>query len=164
MTQRWRGGRLVDHRGAVRWRGGRLVDRGGVTQRWRGGRLVDHRGAVRWRGGRLVDHRGGVTQRWRGGRLVDHRGEMRWRGARLVDHRGGVTQRWRGGRLVDHIPLDIVVISDVPTSYLIYCTKQTRKQSLFYRQHPERHVTFPECIHFPGRMACLCSETLKGVL
>ena len=46
----------------MRWRGGRLVDhRGGVTQRWRGGRLVDHRGAVRWRGGRLVDHRGGVT-------------------------------------------------------------------------------------------------------
>ena len=59
---------------------------------------------------------------------------------------------------------DIVVISDVPTSYLIFCTKQTRKQSLFYRQHPERHVTFPECIHFPGRMACLCSETSKGVL
>ena len=59
---------------------------------------------------------------------------------------------------------DIVVISDVPTRYLIFCTKQTRKQSLFYRQHPERHVTFPECIHFPGRMACLCSETSKGVL
>ena len=59
---------------------------------------------------------------------------------------------------------DIVVISDIPTSYLIFCTKQTRKQSLFYRQHPERHVTFPECIHFPGRMACLCSETSKGVL
>ena len=52
---------------------------------------------------------------------------------------------------------DIVVISDVPTRYLIFCTKQTRKQSLFYRQHPERHVTFPECIHFPGRMACLMS-------
>ena len=32
--------------------------------------------------------------------------------------------------------------------YLIFCTKQTRKQSLFY-QHPEHHVTFPECIHFP---------------
>ena len=59
---------------------------------------------------------------------------------------------------------DIVVISDVPTRYLIFCTKQTRKQSLFYQQHPERHVTFPECIHFPGRMACLCSETSKGVL
>ena len=59
---------------------------------------------------------------------------------------------------------DIVVISDVPTSYLIFCTKQTRKQSLFYRQHPERHVTFPNCLHFSGRMACLCSETLKGVL
>ena len=59
---------------------------------------------------------------------------------------------------------DIVVISDVPTSYLIFCTKQTRKQSLFYRQHPERHLTFPECIHFPGRMACICSETLQGVL
>ena len=59
---------------------------------------------------------------------------------------------------------DIVVISDVPTSYLIFCTKQTRKQSLFYRQHPERHVTFPKCIHFPGGMACLCSETPKGVL
>ena len=59
---------------------------------------------------------------------------------------------------------DIVVISDVPTSYLIFCTKQTRKQSLFYRQHPERHVTFHECIHFPGRMACLCSETSKRVL
>ena len=43
---------------------------------------------------------------------------------------------------------DIVVISDVPTRYLIFCTKQTRKQSLFYQQHPERHVTFPECIHF----------------
>ena len=26
---------------------------------------------------------------------------------------------------------DIVVISDVPTRYLIFCTKQTRKQSLF---------------------------------
>ena len=36
---------------------------------------------------------------------------------------------------------DIVVISDVPTRYLIFCTKQTRKQSLFYRQHPECHVT-----------------------
>ena len=59
---------------------------------------------------------------------------------------------------------DIVVISDVPTSYLIFCTKQTKKQSLFYRQHPERHVTFPECLHFFGRMACLCSETPKGVL
>ena len=79
---------------------------------------------------------------------------------------------------------DIVIISDVPTRYLIFCTKQTRKQSLFYRQHPERHVTFPFCvtwrseqrhamrpgkwmhsdIHFPGRMACLCSETSKGVL
>ena len=59
---------------------------------------------------------------------------------------------------------DIVVISDVPTSYLIFCTKQMRKQSLFYRQPPERHVTFPECIHFPGRMACLCSETSKRVL
>ena len=59
---------------------------------------------------------------------------------------------------------DIVVISDVPTRYLIFCTKQTRKQSLFYQQHPERHVTFLECIHFSGRMACLCSETSKGVL
>ena len=59
---------------------------------------------------------------------------------------------------------DIVVISDVPTKHLIFCTKQTRKQSLFYRQHPERHVTFPECLHFPGRMACLCSETPIGVL
>ena len=59
---------------------------------------------------------------------------------------------------------DVVVISDVPTRHLIFCTKQTRKQSLFYRQHPERHVTFPECIHFPGRMACLCSETSKRVL
>ena len=59
---------------------------------------------------------------------------------------------------------DIVVISDVPTRYLIFCTKQTRKQSLFYRQHPERHVTFPECIHSPGCMASLCSETPKGVL
>ena len=54
---------------------------------------------------------------------------------------------------------DIVVISDVPTRYLIFCTKQTGKQSLFYRQHPERHVTFPEYIHFPRRMACLCLET-----
>ena len=59
---------------------------------------------------------------------------------------------------------DIVVISNVPTRYLTFCTKQTRKQSLFYRQHPESHVTFPKCIHFPGRMACLCSETPKGVL
>ena len=59
---------------------------------------------------------------------------------------------------------DIVVISDVPTSYLIFCTKQTRKQSLFYWQHPACHVTFPECLHSPGRMACLCSETSKGVL
>ena len=50
---------------------------------------------------------------------------------------------------------DIVVISDVPTRYLIFCTKQTRKQSLFYRQHPERHVTFPECLHFFGGMAFL---------
>ena len=39
---------------------------------------------------------------------------------------------------------DIVVISDVPTRYLIFCTKQTRNQSLFY------NVTwpFPECLHF----------------
>ena len=37
---------------------------------------------------------------------------------------------------------DTVVISNIPTRYLIFCTKQTRKQSLFYRQHPERHVTF----------------------
>ena len=37
---------------------------------------------------------------------------------------------------------DIVVISNVPTRYLIFCTKQTRKQSLFYRQHPECYVTF----------------------
>ena len=59
---------------------------------------------------------------------------------------------------------NIVVTSDVPTSYLIFCTKQTRKQSLFYRQHLARHVTFPECLHSPSRMACLCSETLKGVL
>ena len=58
---------------------------------------------------------------------------------------------------------DIVVISDVPTRYLIFCTKQTRKQSLFYRQHPARHLTFPECLLSPSRMACLCSETLKGV-
>ena len=59
---------------------------------------------------------------------------------------------------------DNVLTSDVPTRYLIFCTKQTRKQSLFYQQHPERHVSFPECIHFPSRMACLCSETSKGVL
>ena len=59
---------------------------------------------------------------------------------------------------------DIVVISDIPTRYLIFCTKQTRKQSLFYRQYPERHVTFPESFLFFGRMACLCSETPKGVL
>ena len=38
---------------------------------------------------------------------------------------------------------DTVVIFDVPTKYLIFCTKQTRKQSLFYRQHPECHETFP---------------------
>ena len=43
---------------------------------------------------------------------------------------------------------DIVVISDVPTRYLIFCTKQTRKQSLFYRQHPEYHVTFPRVPSF----------------
>ena len=59
---------------------------------------------------------------------------------------------------------DIVVISDVPTRNLIFCTKQTRKQSLFYRHRSERHVTFPECLHSPGRMACLCSETSKGEL
>ena len=59
---------------------------------------------------------------------------------------------------------DTVVISDVPTRYLIFCTKQMRKQSLFYQQHPEHHVTFPECLHFPGHMACLCSETPKGRL
>ena len=35
---------------------------------------------------------------------------------------------------------DIVVISDIPTRYLIFCTKQTRKQSLFY-WHPERHAS-----------------------
>ena len=59
---------------------------------------------------------------------------------------------------------NIVVIYDVPTRYLIFCTKQTRKQSLFYRQHPERHVTFPERIHFPGCMVCLCLETSKRVV
>ena len=60
--------------------------------------------------------------------------------------------------------LDIVVTSDVPTRYLIFCTKQMRKQSLFYRQHLACHVTFPERLHSPGCMACLCSETSKGVL
>ena len=59
---------------------------------------------------------------------------------------------------------DILVISDISTRYLIFCTKQTRKQSLFYRQHPERHVTFPECLHFRGCMVYLCSETPKDVL
>ena len=59
--------------------------------------------------------------------------------------------------------LILLLISDVPTRYIIFCTKQTRKQSLFYRQHPERHVIFPECLHSPGRMACLCLETPKGV-
>ena len=59
---------------------------------------------------------------------------------------------------------DTVVISDVPTRHLIFCTKQMRKQSLFYRQQPERHVTFPKCIHFPSHMACLCLETSKRVL
>ena len=59
---------------------------------------------------------------------------------------------------------DIVVISDILIRYLIFCTKQTKKQSLFYRQHPECHMTFPECLHFPGRMACLCLKTPKGVL
>ena len=59
---------------------------------------------------------------------------------------------------------DIVVTSDIPTGYLIFCTKQMRKQSLFYQQHPARYVTFPECLHSPGRMACLCLETSKGVL
>ena len=43
---------------------------------------------------------------------------------------------------------DIVVISNVPTRYLIFCTKQTRKQSLFYRQHLECHVTFPRVHSF----------------
>ena len=59
---------------------------------------------------------------------------------------------------------DSVVISDVPTRYLIFCTKQMTKQSLFYQQHPECLVTFLECLHFPRRMACLCLETPKGVL
>ena len=59
---------------------------------------------------------------------------------------------------------DIVVISDVPTRYLIFCTKQTRKQSLFYRQHPERHMTFPECLYSPGRMACLFGNTERCVV
>ena len=45
---------------------------------------------------------------------------------------------------------DIVEISDVPTIYLIFCTKQTRKQSLFYQQHPERHVTFHVAFIFPA--------------
>ena len=58
----------------------------------------------------------------------------------------------------------IVVISDVPTRYLIFCTKQTRKQSLFYRQHPERHVTFPECLHFFSRMVCLFGNTERCVV
>ena len=59
-----------------------------MTQWWRGGRLVDHRGRVTqwWRGGCLVDHMGGLTQCWRDGRLVDHRGAGRWRGGRLVEH------------------------------------------------------------------------------
>ena len=34
---------------------------------------------------------------------------------------------------------DIVVISDSPTRYLIFCAKQMRKQSLFYQQHLECH-------------------------
>ena len=59
---------------------------------------------------------------------------------------------------------DIIVTSDVPTRYLIFCTKQRRKQSLFYWQHPACHVTFSEWLHSPSCMACLCSETLKGVL
>ena len=56
---------------------------------------------------------------------------------------------------------DIVVISDVPTRQLIFCTKQTRKQSLFINNI--QNVTWP-FLHFFGRMACLCSETPKGVL
>ena len=59
---------------------------------------------------------------------------------------------------------DIVVTSDIPTRYLIFCTKQRRKQSLFYQQHPVYHVTFPEWLHSPSCMVCLCSETSKGVL
>ena len=59
---------------------------------------------------------------------------------------------------------DIVVISDVPTRYLIFCTKQTRKQSLFYRPQPERHMTFPECLYSPGRMACLFGNTERCVV
>ena len=57
----------------------------------------------------------------------------------------------------------IVVTYDVPTSYLIFCTKHKEAVS-FYRQHPVRHVTFPEWLHSPSCMACLCSETSKGVL
>ena len=77
---------------------------------------------------------------------------------------GGFQQSFaQNGRIFPR-SFDIVVISDVPTRYLIFCTKQTRKQSLFYRQHLERHVTFPECLHCPCRMACLCPETPKGVL
>ena len=80
---------------------------GRVTQRWRGGRLVDHKGAVRWRGGRLVDHRGGVTQWWRGGRLVDHRGEVIqwWRGGRPVEWRHGVPGRGTGNARGDAVVL-----------------------------------------------------------
>ena len=29
--------------------------------------------------------------------------------------------------------------------------------------HLAQHVTFPEWLHSPGRMVCLCSQTLKGV-
>ena len=43
-------------------------------------------------------------------------------------------------------------------------TLNNRKTTASLRNHQKRHVTFPECIHFPGRMACLCSETPKGVL
>ena len=59
---------------------------------------------------------------------------------------------------------DIVVISNIPTRYLIFWTKQMRKQSLFDQQHPEWHMTFPGCLHFPSHMAWLCLETPKGVL
>ena len=58
---------------------------------------------------------------------------------------------------------DIVVISDVPTRYLIFCTKQTRKQS-FLSTTSGTSRDFSWVIHFPGCMACLCSETPKGVL
>ena len=48
--------------------------------------------------------------------------------------------------------------------WLIFCTKQMRKQPLFYWQHPAGHVTFPEYLHSPGRMASLFRNIKRCVV